>query len=134
VVVVVRESSHRGPLKFGRQTQVKLFIDVSEQIPPLKHGNIEHGLGNVVMGMTENERDRQTISLGLCKDLVRNWIRDIPTCKDTRSNRTEHAFDMSRCSNNVAMDTGVPVHNENLYTLLYKRIYTLEKKRRRTKT
>ena len=50
LVVVGSEmiSSQRAPVKFRAQTQIKPPVDVSEHVPPLKQGRIEHGLGRVV--------------------------------------------------------------------------------------
>lgn len=49
VNIVVTISSHRTPVKVAGQTQTKPPIDVSEHVPPLKQGNIAHGLGGAVI-------------------------------------------------------------------------------------
>ncbi len=49
VVVVATISSHRTPVKLGKQTHTKPPTDVSEHVPWLKQGSIEHGLGGAVI-------------------------------------------------------------------------------------
>ena len=56
VVIVVAISSHRVPVKFGAQTHTKPPSDVSEQVPPLKQGSIEHGLGAAVIRSAKQRR------------------------------------------------------------------------------
>ena len=46
-----------------------------------------------------------------------------------RNNQTEHFFRMSHYEDNVAAGMAKRFHNVDLYTLLYKRIYTAEKKK-----
>jgi hypothetical protein len=50
-------SSHRVPVKFGKQTHTKPPIDVSEHAPPLKQGKIAQGLGGAVIRIAkENDK------------------------------------------------------------------------------
>jgi len=54
---VVTWSSHRTPAKPIGQTQTKPPIDVSEHVPPLKHGRIAHALGGVVVRRAKSDEN-----------------------------------------------------------------------------
>jgi hypothetical protein len=65
VVFIVTISSHRIPVKFGKQIHAKPPIDVSVHLPPWKHGKIAHGLGGVVIRITKQKINYKLINFFL---------------------------------------------------------------------